>query len=155
MLSQEERTRRSERMKAMHAAGKMRHKPVPAPIPITKPEPVAEPIIKVNVDWDRVELTQAEAAFTMLKRELDRAAHAINQRRSQRASFPCAGPGCSNMIRDGEEKFKDNSRVDRNTGLLSVAYVCSEPCYMGYLREQQSAKLLARQKEGDRQRAAR
>lgn len=101
------------------------------------PVVASAPVIDIRIDWNTIPLTQAQNLFGKLKTELDKAARAMNQRLSDRPSFPCSGPGCGTLIKDGEEKFKDCAYVP-------ARYICSEKCYMAYQQVEMQRRHAAR-----------
>jgi len=137
-MSQEARAAASERMRAMHASGRMKKHAQPKPPQPAMP-PAPEPVIRIAVDWRTVPLDRAQILFGILKKEMELASSIMNTRLNARHEFPCAGPGCGHMIRDGEEKFKDCSVNPPNR-------VCSERCYMNYTQLQMANRVSARQR---------
>lgn len=101
------------------------------------PEVASAPVIDIRIDWNTIPLTQAQNLFGKLKAELDKAARVMNQRLSDRPSFPCSGPGCGILIKDGEEKFKD-------CAFVPARYICSEKCYMNYQQVEMQRRHAAR-----------
>ena len=156
-LTEQQRQASKERMDALWAKrraegwtnpnkGRKRKKPKPrAPVMDSrraapeeiKAEDFAVPVIDIRIDWNTIPLTQAQNLFGKLKAELDKAARVMNQRLSDRPSFPCSGPGCGTLIKDGEEKFKD-------CAFVPARYICSEKCYMNYQQVEMQRRHAAR-----------
>jgi len=118
---------------------------VPSP-PVPPREPDAPQFI-IAVDWEHLELPEAERWFGKLRAELDKAGRILNQRHSEPQFYPCKT--CGKMIRDGEEKGRDNSYINPKTGLSEPARLCNEICWEKY----QSKRIEERRKRNERERA--
>jgi hypothetical protein len=101
------------------------------------PKPAAPVVtqIPVGFDWWHMPLGAAEVELARRRDEWERASSIIEQRRSQlpRKMWKCAV--CSTPIADGQWKFKDDSRRDPETGLVTPAVVCGITCYTKYFAE--------------------
>lgn len=86
-------------------------------------------------DFQTAPLSECEAEVTRLREVIDIGSRTIEARRSlqPRTMWHCAV--CRTPIPDGKWKFKDDSRRDPQTGLISPAVVCSSTCYSRYWAE--------------------
>lgn len=142
-----------EAAKKKRAATLAAKKKAPPPTPETK-APIVIPVAQeqtpvahydVSIPWDKLELTEAERWFGKLRAELDRAGRILNQRHSEPQYYPCKI--CGKMIADGEEKYRDNSYINKS-GLPEPARCCGAICAEKWM----SRRIEERRKKAERER---
>ena len=152
----EQRAAASERMKLLHAQGKMQHKskdpavqealakvPMnmpqvvptsPAAVPPTEPHPsngtAAEGVITITVDWQAVPIPEGQLAYAILKAEFEKAGRILNARTMERLEgYTCFM--CHKHFQ-GRPGFVDHSFLDPDTGLAKLVECCGELCVINY-----------------------
>jgi hypothetical protein len=127
-MSAENKAAASARMKALHATGKLKHRTIPLP-PLT-PKAGKPWSIVVAVDWETLEILEAQQAYSTLKKEFERAGFVMNQR-----SMPVPGSYVCFICKKkhlGDPRGKDYSYVNPKTGLMQVVEICGELCWLNY-----------------------
>ncbi len=158
MITAEERTARSLRMKERHLkkraeAGEvpadpalreaMSKVPMNAVVPVSTvetftgapPAPftydsVSASRIAVDVDWEHITIQEGQQFYAHLKAEFERAGRILNARSMERISgYTCFM--CKKHF-DGNPGFTDHSYVDPKTGLSPRVDCCGELCVINY-----------------------
>lgn len=95
---------------------------------------MAPPLID-SFNFHTSDFSSCEAELVRLRESIEIGSRILEARRSQqpRVMWHCAV--CRTAIEDGKWKFKDDSRRDPQTGLISPAVVCSSTCYSKYWAE--------------------
>lgn len=97
---------------------------------------VAEPLKADHrtrgIDWWKDPIPDCELELQKLRDAWQAASNILGARQAQlpRKKWYCAV--CGAVMEDGQWKFKDDSRRDPQTGLVSPAVVCSITCYSKY-----------------------
>lgn len=149
-MTAEARAAQSERMKRMHAEGKMKKKADPAvqealaKIPITGVAdhqfiPTEIPVtsvahytnhIHIDVDWDHLPMTDAQASYAVVKKEFEKAGKILNARSMASTNgYTCFQ--CHKHF-NGNPGFTDLSYVNPQTGLSERVDCCGELCVINY-----------------------
>jgi hypothetical protein len=140
-MSAEQKAAASNRMKALHASGKLLRKKLAdvnddndRKIKIAQVKASIERTstwsIVVSVNWEHLPILEAQQAYAMLKKEFERAGFIINQR-----SMPEPGSYTCFMCKNthlGEPRGKDYSYTNPKTGLMEVVEICGEACWLAY-----------------------
>lgn len=155
MITAEERTARSLRMKASWQKRKaeagelpadpaireaMAKVPMNAVVPITEVSlyvtgPIRDPLIEpgkilVLVDWEHVPFLEGQQFYAHLKDEFEKAGRILNARSMERVSgYTCFM--CKKHF-SGNPGFTDYSYVDSKTGLAPRVDCCGELCVINY-----------------------
>ena len=144
-MSEENKKKAGERLKAAREAKRAKangEAPPPAPpiealdvVSHTEPIPVpliyrTETYIEVTVDWQHLDMLEAQQAYSVLQKAFEKAGKILNARAMQSpASYECFM--CHNTIQ-GEPMFRDLSWVNPKTGIRQTCYCCSENCTNAY-----------------------
>jgi hypothetical protein len=101
----------------------------------TSPKQVDKPAAAPKFDWWHSPLQECEDALISLRDQWQKANEIVSTRQAQvpRKKWFCHV--CGKEMEDGQWKFKDDSRRDPQTGLVSPAVVCSITCYTKYWAE--------------------
>lgn len=152
-ITAEERTARSLRMKEMWQKKKAQNGEPPADpavreamakVPMNSPVgfhsgttiPFDQPLspgviveksfIAVEVDWERIPVSEGQSFYAQLKAEFEKAGRILNARSMQRTSgYTCFM--CGEHF-EGQPKYTDHSYTDPKTGLVPTVYCCGEHC---------------------------
>jgi hypothetical protein len=148
-MSAEKRAEASERMKGLHASGKLGR----APKPIVARTPTEAYIgitatwsIGISVDWEKLPMPEAQQAYAQLRKEFEKAGFILNQR-----SMPAADGYTCFMCKKfhlGLARGTDFSYVNPQTGLMQPVSICGELCWIHYqelrIKERKERELIPR-----------
>ncbi len=108
-----------------------------------QPVPVDVPLFELRIDWNSMPLLEAQQWYAKLKAEFENAGRILNARASNKLSegYECFMAGKSvngtkacakGITHSGIPRGVDYSYRDPETGLLCVARICSERCWILY-----------------------
>jgi hypothetical protein len=135
-MSAEKRAEASERMKGLHASGKMgRGKKADAPLQLhamgITHDPLIEPWeITIAVDWEHLRLEEAQQAYAQLRKQFEKAGFILNAR-----SMPAPGQYVCFICQKthlGDPRGKDYSYKNPSTGLMEPVSICGERDWLAY-----------------------
>jgi len=153
MITTEERTKRSLRMKEQWLKKKAEAGELPAdpaireamakvpmngiavvnsnsPTPIIVSDPFSTSSINILVDWEHLPMPDAQQFYAHLKSEFERAGRILNARSMARTSgYTCFM--CKKSFQ-GNPGFTDFSYIDPRTGLSPRVDCCGELCVINY-----------------------
>jgi len=94
--------------------------------------------IRVDVDWTKVPMPEAQQLYSQLKSEFEKAGQILNARSMpQQKGYVCFMAGrekcCpAGVVHDGDPRGTDYSYKDPKTGLMVPVRICSENCWIRY-----------------------
>lgn len=107
-------------------------KPAAAPKSITPLRKAKAGDVSQPFDWQHAPLRDAEAALAALRISYEAAMRIVQERHATLLQTDIRCTVCGSPIADGQWKFRDDSRRDSKTGLLSPGFCCSTNCYTRY-----------------------